>query len=305
MMNKSQAESTLTLSAEQPRDDFRTRIRRFFERYPPLAMIAALWLLFMILVAIFAPLISPYDFTAIDLRARLQAPVFLAGGDWSHPFGTDSLGRDVLSRLIFSIRMSLFVAFLGTVIGAVLGTSLGFLAAHFRGWVDDIVMVGIDFQASLPFFIIALAFLAFFGNNLVLFISLMGIYGWERYARLTRGLTLSAMTRGYVVAVNTLGATPVRVYLRHVLPNISSALVVNMTLNFPGTVILMSSLSFLGIGIQPPLTSLGNMLGFGRDYLTTAWWITVSPGVTIFLATLSMSILGDWVRDRLDPTLNL
>ncbi|NOY07742.1 MAG: ABC transporter permease [Spirochaetes bacterium] len=304
-MNKSQAESTLTLSAEQPRDDFRTRIRRFFERYPPLAMIAALWLLFMILVAIFAPLISPYDFTAIDLRARLQAPVFLAGGDWSHPFGTDSLGRDVLSRLIFSIRMSLFVAFLGTVIGAVLGTSLGFLAAHFRGWVDDIVMVGIDFQASLPFFIIALAFLAFFGNNLVLFISLMGIYGWERYARLTRGLTLSAMTRGYVVAVNTLGATPVRVYLRHVLPNISSALVVNMTLNFPGTVILMSSLSFLGIGIQPPLTSLGNMLGFGRDYLTTAWWITVSPGVTIFLATLSMSILGDWVRDRLDPTLNL
>ncbi len=275
MTNKPQVESTLTHFAEQPRDDFQTRIRRFFERHPPLVMIAALWLLFMIFVAVFAPLISPYDFTAIDLRARLQAPVWMEGGDWNHLFGTDDLGRDVLSRLIFSIRMSLLVAFLGTVIGAILGTALGFLAAHFRGWVDDVVMAGIDFQASLPFFIIALTFLAFFGNNLALFIGLMGIYGWERYARLTRGLTLSAMTHGYAIAVNTLGATPIRVYLRHILPNISSALIVNMTLNFPGTVILESSLSFLGIGIQPPLTSLGNMLGFGRDYLTTAWWITV------------------------------
>jgi peptide/nickel transport system permease protein len=115
---------------------------------------------------------------------------------------------------------------------------------------------------------------------------------------------LSARTHGYAVAVNTLGATPIRIYLRHILPNISSALIVNMTLNFPGTVILETSLSFLGIGIQPPMTSLGNMLGFGRDYLTTAWWITVLPGITIFLATLAMSILGDWVRDRLDPTLN-
>ena len=221
----------------------------------------------------------------------------------AHFFGTDDLGRDVLSRLIFSIRMSLLVAFLGTVIGAVLGTALGFLAAHFRGWVDDIVMVGVDFQASLPFFIIALALLAFFGNSLALFICLMGIYGWERYARITRGLTLSAVTNGYAVAVKTLGATPARVYLRHIFPNISSALIVYMTLNFPSTVILETSLSFLGIGIQPPMTSLGNMLGFGRDYLTSAWWIAVMPGCTIFLATLAMSILGDWLRDRLDPTL--
>jgi peptide/nickel transport system permease protein len=266
-------------------------------------IIAALWLLFMIFVAVFAPLLTPYDYTAIDLRARLQAPFWMEGGALKHPFGTDDLGRDVLSRLIFSIRMSLLVAFLGTVIGAFLGTSLGFLAAHFRRWVDDVVMAAIDFQAALPFFIIALALLAFFGNSLALFIGLMGIYGWERYARLTRGLALSARTHGYAVAVNTLGATPTRIYLRHILPNISSALIVNMTLNFPGTVILETSLSFLGIGIQPPLTSLGNMLGFGRDYLTTAWWITVFPGVTIFLATLAMSLLGDWVRDWLDPTL--
>jgi len=303
MANKSQIAFTFTSPGKRPRDDFQTRLDRFFRRYPALVMIAALWLLFMIFVAVSAPLISPYDYTAIDLRARLQAPVWMEGGHWNHLFGTDDLGRDVMSRLIFSIRMSLLVAFLGTIIGAVLGTALGFLAAHFRGWVDDVVMVGIDFQASLPFFIIALALLAFFGNSLTLFIGLMGIYGWERYARITRGLTLSAMTHGYAVAVNTLGATPARVYLRHILPNISSALIVYMTLNFPSTVILESSLSFLGIGIQPPMTSLGNMLGFGRDYLTSAWWITVLPGITIFLATLAMSILGDWIRDRLDPTL--
>lgn len=304
MTDNPQTASLLTHPAERPREDFRIRLRRFFERYPPLMIIAALWLLFMIFVAVSAPLITPYEYSAIDLRARLQAPVGMEGGDWKHVFGTDDLGRDVLSRLIFSIRLSLLVAFLGTIIGAVLGTSLGFLAAHFRGWVDDVVMAAIDFQAALPFFIIALALLAFLGNSLTLFIILMGIYGWERYARLTRGLALSARTHGYAVAVNTLGATPARIYLRHILPNISSALIVNMTLNFPGTVILETSLSFLGIGIQPPMTSLGNMLGFGRDYLTTAWWIAVLPGITIFFATLAMSILGDWVRDRLDPTLN-
>jgi peptide/nickel transport system permease protein len=304
MADNSQTASLLARPAERPREDLRTKLRRFFERFPPLMIIAALWLLFMVFVAVFAPLLTPFDYTAIDLRARLQAPFWMESGDWKHVFGTDDLGRDVLSRLIFSIRMSLLVAFLGTGIGAIIGTSLGFLAAHFRKWVDEVVMAAIDFQAALPFFIIALALLAFFGNSLALFIALMGIYGWERYARLTRGLALSARTHGYAVAVNTLGATPTRIYLRHILPNISSALIVNMTLNFPGTVILETSLSFLGIGIQPPLTSLGNMLGFGRDYLTTAWWITVLPGVTIFLATLAMSILGDWVRDWLDPTLN-
>ncbi len=275
------------VSAERPRDDFPVRLRRFFERFPPLVMVAGLWLLAMIVIAILATQIAPYDYAKMNLYSRLQPPIWLEGGKWDHLFGTDDLGRDVLSRLIFSIRMSLLVAFLGTIIGAVFGTAVGFLAAHFRGWVDDFVMMCIDFQASLPFMIIAL----------------MGIYGWERYARITRGLALSASTHGYAVAASTLGATPFRVYGRHILPNIASALIVNMTLNFPGTVLMETSLSFLGLGIQPPLTSLGNMLGFGRDYLTTAWWIAVLPGMTIFFATLAMSLLGDWVRDRLDPTL--
>jgi peptide/nickel transport system permease protein len=288
---------------ELPTENFKKKVSRFYRRYPPLVMVSILVLIVIITIALFAPDLAPFEYSKIDLHSRLQPPVWLEGGTAKHLLGTDDLGRDVLSRLIFSIRMSLLVAFIGTLVGAVLGTGIGFIAAHFGGWVDDLVMVGIDFQAALPFMIIALAFVAFFGNSIVLFIALMGIYGWERYARITRGLALAARTHGYAVAVTTLGATPFRVYVRHILPNIGSALIVNMTLNFPGTVLMETSLSFLGLGVQPPLTSLGNMLSFGRDYLTSAWWIAVFPGVVIFIATLAMSLLGDWVRDRLDPTL--
>ena len=272
-------------------------------RLPFMVLLSLICLVGLIVVALGATWIAPYDYQAIDLRGRLIPPFWAEGGNPKHFLGTDDLGRDMLSRLIFSVRMSLFVALLGTVIGAVFGTTLGFLAAHFRGWVDDVVMAAIDFQAALPFMILALAVVATLGNSLVLFIGLMGIYGWERYARLTRGLTLSAVTHGYAVAVRTLGAGPLRIYGRHILPNIANALIVNMTLNFPQTILLETSLSFLGLGIQPPLTSLGNMVGFGRDYLLTAWWIAVFPALAIFIATLAMSILGDWVRDRLDPTL--
>ncbi len=303
MANQTRVATLVRAAAEGPVEDSRTRLQRFLQRYPPLVMVSALIMFAIIVIAVLAPDIAPFEYSKIDLRARLQPPVWLEGGAWKHMLGTDDLGRDVLSRLIFSIRMSLLVAFIGTIIGAILGTTLGFVAAHFRGWVDDAVMMAIDFQAALPFMIIALAVVAFFGNSIVLFIALMGLYGWERYARITRALALAASTHGYAIAVTTLGATPWRVYGRHILPNIASALIVNMTLNFPGTVLMETSLSFLGLGVQPPLTSLGNMLGFGRDYLTTAWWIAVFPGITIFAATLAMSLLGDWVRDRLDPTL--
>ena len=155
--------------------------------------------------------------------------------------------------------------------------------------------------AALP--IIALAVLAFFGNRFALFIVIMRINGWENYARIARGMVLGANAQGYVVAVRSLGAQPRRVYYRHILPNIASALIVQFTLNFPSTILLETSLSFLGLGIQPPLTSLGLMLGSGRSYLLFAWWIAVFAGMVIFITTLSVSIFGDWLRDRLDPTL--
>ncbi len=270
---------------------------------PPSILISAIWIVFMILVAVLADVIAPYDYKHMDLLDRLRPPIWLENGVWSHPFGTDDLGRDVLSRIIFSIRISLFVALMGTFIGAVLGTSLGFAAAHFRGRVDDLIMVLIDFQAALPFLILALAVLAFFENSFLLFVLIMGIYGWERYARIVRGLALSARSHGYAVSMQVLGATPARIYLRHILPNVASAIIVNITLNFPETILVETSLSFLGLGIQPPLTSLGNMVGFGRDYLLTAWWIVVLPSIVIFVTSLAFSLLGDWLRDELDPTL--
>ncbi|MHC0054941.1 ABC transporter permease [Actibacterium sp. D379-3] len=276
---------------------------KFTRQLPILAWASIIWVGLIVVVAIFADQLAPYDFASIDLHQRLAPPVLMDGGSILHPLGTDDLGRDVLSRTIQSIRTSLLVALLGTLIGAVIGTCLGFLAARYRGWVDDLISAAVDFQAALPFLILALAALAFLGNSFALFVGIMGIYGWERYTRIVRGMTLAAQAQGYAVALGMLGASSFRIYFVHILPNIASVLIVNMTLNFPETVLLETSLSFLGLGIQPPMTSLGNMVGFGRDYLITAWWIAVFPAMVIFLTTLAFSILGDWLRDRLDPAL--
>jgi peptide/nickel transport system permease protein len=280
----------------------RSRVVRFFEAWPPSVLLGLGWIVAMLLIAISVEVIAQYSYTAMDLRARLSPPVFF-GGTERHLLGTDELGRDVLSRLLYSVRMSLLIAFFGTLIAAVLGTFLGILAAHFRGWVEHVVLMLIDFQASMPFLIIALAVLAFFGNSLLLFICLMGFHGWERYARISRGLAIAANEQGYASAVRQLGAPAWVIYVKHVLPNIASTLIVSMTLAFPETILLESGLSFLGLGVQPPLTSLGNMVGYGREYLTRAPWIMLAPSVVIILTTLSISLVGDWLRDRLDPTL--
>lgn len=278
------------------------RRRRMPIALPVGVVLALLWLALMIVTALGADVLMPYSFTALDLKARL-APPLLMGGGWAHPLGTDELGRDVLSRLVVSIRMSLLIALFGTIIAASLGTALGFLAAHFRKAVEQVVLMAIDFQASMPFMIIALSVLAFLGNNLVLFIALMGFHSWERYARIARGLTLAANEQGYAAAIRQIGAGPGRIYGLHILPNIASTLIVSMTLTFPEIILLESGLSFLGLGVQPPLTSLGNMVGYGREYITRAPWIMLAPATVIVLTTLSISLLGDWLRDRLDPTL--
>ena len=280
----------------------RSALRRLFDAWPPMVIVAIAWLVLMLAIALAADWIRPYDFKALDLRGRLQPPVFM-GGDWRHPLGSDELGRDVLSRLIESIRVSLLIALASTVIAATGGVLLGFAAAHFRGIVEQLVQVLIDLQASMPFLIIALAVLAFFGNSLMLFVLLMGLNGWERMARISRGLAIAATEQGYASAVRDLGAGPWRVYGRHILPNIAATLIVSMTLNFPEVILLESGLSFLGLGVQPPLTSLGNMVGYAREYMQTAPWILLAPAFVIIMTTLSVSLLGDWLRDRLDPTL--
>ena len=266
-------------------------------RPSPLAATAALILAILFTGGLLAPWIAPYGLEDMDLMARLVAPFTSS----AHILGTDELGRDILTRLLYSLRLSFVLAVCGTLIGAILGTALGFLAARFGGVVDDLVNVGVDFTASLPFIILALTIFAFLGTDVKVIIVIMAFYGWDRYAKLSRNLARSAYTEGYAGALEGLGLPTRRILLKHILPNIASALVVNMTLNFPGMILLETSLSFLGVGVQPPMSSLGTMLGFGRDYLTTAWWIAVVPGVAIVISTLSMSVLGDWVQQKLEP----
>ena len=274
----------------------------FLRDCPPLVLAGMAWIIGMLIIALLADILAPYTYSALDLKARLQPPAMF-GGTETHWLGTDELGRDVLSRLIVSIQISLLIAFASTMISALIGVVLGFLAAHFRGWIEQLVLTLIDFQASMPFMIIALAVLAFFGNTLTLFICLMGFYGWERTARITRSLTISANEQGYASAVHDIGASPWRVYGRHVLPNIASTIIVSITLTFPEVILLESGLSFLGLGVQPPLTSLGNMVGYGREYLQSAPWILLAPSAIIVLTTFFISLVGDWLRDHLDPTL--
>ena len=278
-------------------------LTRIWKTRPPLIIgICIAWLVLIVLAALFAEFIAPYGFAEQSLLKRLKPPAFL-GGLPQYWLGTDDLGRDVLSRVIYAMRTSILIAVMGTVIGATVGTILGIVAAHFRGWVDDIIMVMVDFQASIPFLIVALAVLAFFGNNFILLVVLIGLFGWDAYARLARGMVLSANGQGYALAIRTLGVHPAKVYLRHVVPNMMGIIMVQVTLNFPEIILLETSLSFLGLGVQPPGTSLGLLLGEGRNYLATSWWIGVPAGIVIFLTTLAISLLGDWVRDKLDPNL--
>lgn len=262
----------------------------------------ALTLALVVLFAAFGPLLVPYAPDASSLLNRNRPPAFL-GGDWSHPLGTDGLGRDLVARLALGTRISIGLALVGTIVGMVLGTGLGLLAARGHRIVDATVLAFVDIQASIPFLILALAALAIFGNSLALFVAILGIYGWESYARLVRSSALTAHALSFVDAARAIGVSPLAIDRRHVLPTVANVVIVQATLNFPQTILLETGLSFLGLGIQPPLTSLGQLLGDGRDSLVRAPWLALMPGALIFATTLSVSLLGDALRDRLDPTL--
>jgi peptide/nickel transport system permease protein len=261
--------------------------------------VCIVYLLAVLFIAVFARILAPYGFNEQDLGARLLTPGRSSESGY-HLLGTDELGRDIGTRLLFSIQTSLATALIGSIVGAIIGTALGVFAAHFRGIGSGLLVALMDLQASIPFMLFALAALAMFGNTLTLFVVLLGMYGWETYARLARGLVLASAGQKYVDALKSLGFSSSRLYLRHVIPNIAGALIVQLSINFPNIIILESGLSFLGVGIQPPLTSLGLMIGSGRNFLLTAWWLAVFPGIAIFATTLSVSVVGDWLRDRLD-----
>lgn len=277
----------------------RGRLWAPFHRMPSSIGLCCLWIGIVVVTGIAARWISPFDYLSQDPLARFARPFASA----SHLLGSDYLGRDVLSNMLVATQTTLMIALVGSIVCALIGTTLGLLAAHFGGWIDNVIMGFADSMASVPFIIIALGVLAMFGSSPLLFVFLVGFQNWERYARLTRGLVIGAREEGYAEAARIVGVPSRRIYLRHMLPNIAGPLIVQFTVNFPEIILLESGLSFLGLGIQPPATSLGLMVADGRNYLAIAWWIAAFPGAVIVLTTLSISLLGDYLRDRFDARL--
>lgn len=270
-----------------------------FRRMPSSIGLCCLWIGIIVVIGITARWISPFDYLSQNPLSRFARPFASA----SHLLGSDYLGRDVLSNVLVATQTTLMIALVGSIVCALIGTTLGLLAAHFGSWADNVVMGFADSMASIPFIIIALGVLAMFGSSPLLFVFLVGFQNWERYARLTRGLVISAREEGYAEAARIVGVPARRIYFRHMLPNIAGPLIVQFTVNFPEIILLESGLSFLGLGIQPPATSLGLMVADGRTYLAIAWWIAAFPGIVIVLTTLSISLLGDYLRDRFDARL--
>lgn len=281
----------------------RSRLPHFVRAMPTSVRIAAIIAVLLALAAALAPVLAPYDVRTQSLLNRLKPPVPLHASDPAHPLGTDQLGRDVLSRLLFALRTTLGIAALGALIGGAVGTALGLLAGSAGRLVDSVIMFAVDTQATIPLTLLALTAIAIFGNSLALLITVIGLSSWDVYARLIRGQVLALTRQPFVEASRAVGSPAWWIAIRHLFPNLISPLLVAATLNFSAIVLVESSLSFLGLGVQPPYTSLGSMLGAGRDYLASAWWIAAVPGLVIVLIAIVVSLLGDWLRDTLDPRL--
>jgi peptide/nickel transport system permease protein len=272
-------------------------------RVPPSIVVCFAIVAGLILASVFAPLLSPHDPTKQSLIIRNRPPAWIEGSVQGYPLGTDDLGRDVLSRVLFGARVSLGIGFVATIIGTLLGTVLGVIAGYFRGTADWIIMLAVDAQLAMPFIVVAIAAIAAFGKGIPILIILAGVSGWMLFARACRSSVLSLREREFVTAARALGASHPRILTRHILRNLASVILVIVTIDLRRIILFESTLSFLGLGVQPPTPSWGAMLAKGRELLNTAWWISVFPGAALMLTILAVSLIGDWLRDVLDPTL--
>jgi peptide/nickel transport system permease protein len=273
------------------------------KRFPPLVGFSLFILLTLIVTALFSPQVAPHNPIRERLLDRLLPPAWDQDGDWHYVLGTDHLGRDLLSRIIFGSRVSLAVGVAAVVVGGALGISLGVTAGFFGGRLDEVIMALADMQLAFPTILLAIAIIAVLGPSFANLVVVIGISGWVTYARIARGQVLSLREKEFVEAIRAQGGNQFRIIIRHILPNILSPLIVVATLDLARTIILESTLSFLGLGIQPPTPSWGGMLSDGREYLLSAWWIATYPGVALMLTALSFNRLGDWIRDLADPRL--
>jgi len=271
-------------------------VRRFpLRRWWPLGVLAL-----FILIATFAPLLAPYDPNTQNLVGRLKPPGTVSRS-FHYWLGSDELGRDLLSRVIFGARVSLLVAVLSVLLSGVVGTALGMLAGYRRGWVETVLMRLVDVFLSIPAVLLAIITVAVLGPGLVNVVLVLALTRWPRYARVAHGQTLVMSGMAYVENAVLAGAGGARILFRHILPNIAGALIVVATLEFGLMILFEAGLSFLGLGVQPPTASWGAMLSTGRNYVATAWWVATLPGLCLFALVLAVNLAGDALRDRLDP----
>lgn len=269
----------------------------------PKALLAALLLAAILLAALLAPWVSPHDPLEQNIQQSLLPPAWMLGGNAEWPLGTDRLGRDILSRTIYGARISLAVGATAVTIALLVGVALGMLAGYFGGLTEDVIMRLADIQLAIPYILLAFALAAAIGPSLTTVIVVLGGTRWVSYARISRGEVLSLKERDFVQAAVSLGATHRRIMVRHILPNLLSPILVLATVELSLVIIAESALSFLGMGVQPPTPTWGGMLAIGRDYLATAWWLSTFPGLALMLTVLTVNVLGDWLRDTLDPRL--
>ena len=262
-------------------------------------------LLLIVASAVFAPWVAPHDPLAVNIRHRLAAPAWMEGGATAHLLGTDQVGRDLLSRMIFGGRVSLVVGVAAVLLSSSIGVLLGLAAGYFGRRTDWTIMTLVNVMLTFPFVLLALAVIAVLGPSLINMIIVLGVAGWPIYARVVRAETMAIREREFVMAGRALGMSHVRIIFRQIVPNLVSAIVVIATLQVAQVIILESFLSFLGLGIQPPTPAWGNMLGEGRVYMLNSWWIATFPGLAIFVTTLMINLMGNALRDWLDPHMKL
>src|SRR5437773_4059187 len=270
-------------------------------RFPGVAMVILVFLL--VIPGFFAEWIAPHDPIKGSLSARLKPPMWEKGGTSTYPLGTDKVGRDILSRIIYGARVSLRVSLEAIGVSGVIGTTLGLIAGYFGGRMDAFIMRLVDISFGLPLILVALVFVAALGPSFATMNLVITVNLWSRYARQVRGEILSIKQRDFVARARVAGASHMRIMFRYLLPNVVNTLIVLATLQVGFVILLESSLSFLGAGIPRPTPAWGLMVADGRELIVTAWWVSMFPGLAIMLTVLSLNLLGDWLRDHLDPKL--
>jgi peptide/nickel transport system permease protein len=269
------------------------------------AMLGGVIISLVILASVFAPWVAPTDPLALDPGRRLLPPVWMKGGTWAYPLGTDHVGRDLLSRLIYGSRISMLVGISAVTISATIGVVLGLISGFYGGPIERVILWMADVQIAFPFYLLVISIVAAVGTGFGTIIIVFGVAGWVIYARLVRGTVLSLRRREFVEAAQALGGSSVRIVVRHVLPNVLTPVIILATLRVASVIVWESGLSFLGLSVPPPTPTWGRMLSDGRAYLANAWWTATFPGLAIMVTVLGVNMLGDGLRDALDPRLEL